>query len=310
LHQKLQNMPKGRQAERDRRRLQQQSEHEGFAVHNGGALAMPVLVSVPHAGRDYPEIIFDALRLPRTSLLRLEDRYADLLSRNLIVSGAPVVIAHRARAWIDLNRDEGDIDVEMVRGADRDNYPRPGAKQRGGLGLVPRRLSGDGDLWKSAFELSDIDQRIATFHRPYHLQIADILERMRAKFGVAILLDLHSMPPIRNVQPGIAPHFVIGDRFGQSAGTQYAELLTEQIRMRGYTAALNHPYAGEYILRRHARPKANVHALQLEVDRSLYLDSTLREPAGGLGLMQSLIGDLVYALVDQALGTPSLIAAE
>lgn len=282
----------------------------GFATYGVEALAIPVLVSVPHAGRDYPDIVFSALRLPRPALLRLEDRYADLLARNLMRSESPIILAQRARAWIDLNRDERDIDVDMVHGADRANYPQPGPKQRGGLGLVPRRLSVDGELWKHPFELADIEQRIASFHRPYHIEVADILERMRVKFGVAILLDLHSMPPIRPPHVGTAPQFVIGDRFGQSAGSQYAELLIQQIRMRGHKAALNHPYAGEYILRRHAKVKANVHAIQLEIDRSLYLDSALREPGAGLAAMQSLVGDLVYALADQAMGTQTLIAAE
>jgi N-formylglutamate amidohydrolase len=283
---------------------------DGFAAHNAASLPVPVLVSVPHAGRDYPDVVFNALRLPHPALLRLEDRYADLLARNLVQTGSPVIVAHRARAWIDLNRDERDLDVEMVRGADRANYPQPGPKQRGGLGLIPRRLSGDGDLWRGPFELDDIESRIATFHRPYHAQIADLLARMRAKFGVAILLDLHSMPPIRQTQPGDPAQFVIGDRFGQSASSHYAELLMDQIRMRGFRTALNHPYAGEYILRRHARPNANIHAIQLEVDRSLYLDSALREPGTGLASIAALIGDLVYALADQALGKSTLIAAE
>lgn len=283
---------------------------DGFAAHNAESLPVPVLVSVPHAGRDYPDVVFKALRLPRPALLRLEDRYADLLVRNLLRTGNPVIVAHRARAWIDLNRDESDLDVEMVLGADRANYPQPGPKQRGGLGLIPRRLSGDGDLWKRPFEIADIESRIASFHRPYHEQVGDVLARMRAKFGVAILLDLHSMPPIRQTQPGDAAQFVIGDRFGQSASSHYAELLIDQIRMRGFRTALNHPYAGEYILRRHARPKANIHAIQLEVDRSLYLDSALREPGAGLASIAALIGDLVYALADQALGKSTLIAAE
>ncbi len=290
--------------------MTQQDSKTGFTIYGVESLSLPVLVSVPHAGRDYPEPIFSALRLPPASLLRLEDRYADLLVRNLARMDSPVIVAHCARAWIDLNRDESDLDVDMVRGADRVNYPQPGAKQRGGLGLIPRRLSGDGELWRQPFELGDIEHRIATFHRPYHARIADILSRMRAKFGVAVLLDLHSMPPIRQPLPGAAPHFVVGDRFGQSAASQYAELLIEQTRMRGFRAALNHPYAGEYILRRHARPKANIHAIQLEVDRSLYLDSSLREPGFELGAIQALIGDLVAALADQALGTSALIAAE
>lgn len=271
---------------------------------------MPVLLSVPHGGRDYPDSVFSALRLPRTALLRLEDRYADLLTRKVAALGFPVIVAHRARAWIDLNRDERDLDVEMVRGANRAHYPAPGAKQRGGLGLIPRRLSGDGDLWKWPFDLDDVEQRITGFHRPYHAAVAEILEQMRRTFGVAILLDLHSMPPIRQTNILPAPQFVVGDRFGKSASSQYAELLTERLRGRGHAVSLNHPYSGEYILKRHANPGANVHALQLEVDRSLYLDSALREPSAGLAATALLILDLVDALADEALGRTTLVAAE
>lgn len=282
----------------------------GFQCYGIDTLAVPVLLSVPHAGRDYPQGVFDALRLPRAALNRLEDRYADLLARKAIMLGYPVIIARRARAWIDLNRDENDLDVDMVRGVDRADYPTPGAKQRGGLGLVPRRLSGEGDLWNGQFELSDIEHRLASFHRPFHNSVSNILGRIRDKFGVAILLDLHSMPPLRQSTPGQVPQFVIGDRFGKSASSQFAELLMERIRGQGFAVALNHPYAGEYILRRHAKPSANIHSLQLEIDRSLYLDSALREPGAGLGQMTALVTGLVGALADQAWGSHALIAAE
>jgi N-formylglutamate amidohydrolase len=282
----------------------------GFATFGTETLSIPVLLSVPHAGRDYPDAIFDALRLPRAALLRLEDRYADLLARKTLALGFPAVIAHRARTWIDLNRDENDLDVEMVRGADRARYPTPGAKQRGGLGLIPRRLSGDGDLWTRPFNLEDVEHRVASFHRPYHTAVAQILEQMRDKFGVAILLDLHSMPPLKQSTAAPPARFVIGDRFGKSAASQFADLLLRQIRRQGHPVALNHPYAGEYILRRHANPAANIHALQLEVDRSLYLESTLREPGSGLDRTTSLVADLVSGLADEALGTATLIAAE
>lgn len=283
---------------------------QGFATFGTEALSVPVLLSVPHAGRDYPDAVFSALRPPRPALLRLEDRYADLLSRNVAALGFPVIVAHRARAWIDLNRDESDLDVEMVRGADRAHYPVPGAKQRGGLGLIPRRLSGDGDLWKHPFDLNDVENRIMSFHRPYHAAVSHILEQMRQSFGVAILLDLHSMPPIRpsNILP--APRFVVGDRFGKSAASQYAELLMERLRSRGHAVSLNHPYSGEHILKRHGRPAGNVHALQLEIDRSLYLDSALREPGPELGGTALLVLELVKALADEALGSTTLIAAE
>lgn len=282
----------------------------GFATFGTDSLSVPVLVSVPHAGRNYPEEVFSALRLPEDSLVRLEDRYTDLLVRQSVARDYPIIIAHRARAWIDLNRDENDVDVEMVSGAVRDDYPAPSAKQRGGLGLIPRRLSAEGDIWKCQFELADIQKRLAHFHRPYHAAISDILERMQQKFGIAILLDLHSMPPIRQHTASPPPVFVIGDRFGKSAASQYADAITQQICARGHLVALNHPYSGEYILKRHGRPRANVHAIQLEVDRSLYLDSALREPGPGLHRINVLISDLVASLSEEALGYPSLIAAE
>jgi N-formylglutamate amidohydrolase len=282
----------------------------GFATFGTDAPSVPVLVSVPHAGRNYPEAVFTALRLPQDSLVRLEDRYTDLLVRQSVARDYPIIIAHRARAWIDLNRDEHDLDVEMVSGAVRDDYPAPSAKQRGGLGLVPRRLSSEGDIWKRQFERADIEARLASFHRPYHAAISDVLERMRQKFGIAILLDLHSMPPIRQATGLPPPVFVIGDRFGKSAASQYADAITHYIRARGHPVALNHPYSGEYILTRHGRPRLNVHAVQLEVDRSLYLDSALREPGPGLHRIDALISDLVASLSDEALGYPSLIAAE
>ena len=287
-----------------------QTNMDGFTIWGTDTLSLPVLLSVPHAGRDYPQDIFDALRLAPAALLRLEDRYADLLARRSVQLGQPVIMAHRARAWIDLNRDEQDIDADMVQGAVRADYPAPGVKQRGGLGLVPRRLSGDGDLWKRQFTLDEVQHRIRSFHRPYHDAVSQILERMRQQFGVAILLDLHSMPPIRSATATPPPQFVVGDRFGKSAASQYAELLLARLRVQGFNAALNHPYAGEYILRRHAKPRSNIHAIQLEVDRSLYLDAGLRQPGAGLDRLSALIPALVAVLADEALGSATLIAAE
>lgn len=270
---------------------------------------MPVLLSVPHAGRDYPASVFNALRVPPAALVKLEDRYADLLARQSVHLGYPVIVAHRARAWVDLNRDESDVDVEMVRGADRAGYPAPGVKQRGGLGLIPRRLSGHGDLWKRQFTMDEVQERITSFHRPYHETVTEILRRMRQKFGVAILLDLHSMPPIKHAMTGQPVEFVIGDRFGKSASSRFAELLLMHLSAHGFTAALNHPYAGEHILRRHAQPRENIHAIQLEVDRSLYLDTPLNDPGSGLNRIKSLVASLIHALAEEARGV-TLLAAE
>jgi N-formylglutamate amidohydrolase len=281
----------------------------GFVTYNNDNPAIPILLSVPHAGRDYPSAIFDNLRLPPEILVRLEDRYADILTRKAIAQGVPTIIATRARAWIDLNRDEQDIDVAMVDGINAADFPVPSAKQRGGLGLIPRRLAGAGDIWKNRLKADDLVQRIESFHRPYHKQLSDMLMAMRDRFGVALLLDLHSMPPVGDAA-GAPPRFVIGDLFGKSASGSYSDLALAYFREHGFAADLNYPYSGDYILRRHAKPRGNIHAIQLEVDRSLYLDEFLREPTIAAERISGLIAELINALADATSGQQALIAAE
>jgi N-formylglutamate amidohydrolase len=281
----------------------------GFTVHNGDQLSIPVLVSVPHAGRDYPAEIFDNLRIPRESLLRLEDRYADLLARAIIAAGIPTIIAHRARAWIDLNRDDTDFDADMIERYGVVSPARPSAKQRGGLGLIPRRLSGEGEIWKKPILLDNLTARIESYHNPYHNSIEAILSVMRLRFGGAILLDLHSMPPLA-AQYGIeAPQFVVGDRFGRSASSRFSEMILARLRQENKACALNHPYSGDYILNRHGKPRHNIHAVQMEVDRSLYLDPQLCEPGNGLKDIAALIAELAVMLGTEMRGA-TLLAAE
>lgn len=282
-----------------------------FTLYHTDTLRTPVLVSVPHAGRDYPPELLANLRVSPAELLRLEDRYADRLVQPAIAAGCSAIIAHRARAWIDLNRAEDDIDSGMFTGATGDEKAVPSSKARGGLGLFPRRLQSCGELWKHPMVWADGQQRIADVHRPYHESIATVLSAMRAKFGVAILLDVHSMPPLPIVgatQP--TPRIVVGDRFGRSAATVYAELMLGRAKQAGLVAALNAPYSGDYVLHRHGDPARGIHAVQLEIDRSLYLDAELREPSDGLKTAAQFVQSVVSDLIDQGLAHSFAEAAE
>lgn len=278
-------------------------------LRNCDAADFPLLISVPHAGRDYPPALYDNLRVAPHELLRLEDRYADRLVSPAIAAGIPAIIATRARAWIDLNRGEEELDPGMVSGRIGAPKAQGSAKMRGGLGLVPRRLLHIGDIWKHPFEIGDIRQRMEGYHTPYHQQIATHLKRMRDRFGVALLVDIHSMPPLANL-PEPRPRIVIGDRFGASAASVYSEMLLQRLAQGGIPAALNHPYPGDYILRRHGDVRHNIHAIQIEVDRSLYLDSELCEPGSGLGETAALISQLLWLLVDLLGGASLPMAAE
>jgi N-formylglutamate amidohydrolase len=281
----------------------------GFSCYNSNAPAFPLLLSVPHAGRDYPAELLNDLRIKPEELVRLEDRYADRLAQPAIAAGIPAIIAHRARAWIDLNRSEDELDPEMVTGLPSGYRPSNSAKMRGGLGLIPRRLSQLGDIWRRPLDFGAVNLRLTDFHRPYHAAIEQALREMRARFGTAILVDLHSMPPVSAMGIDV-PHFVIGDRFGQSAKSVHSELLLSNLRDRGVPAALNHPYAGDHMLRRHSNVRQNVHAIQIEVDRTLYLESGLREPSQGLAKCAALVTELLFLLADHAAGLSLPLAAE
>jgi len=263
----------------------------------------PLVCAVPHAGRIYPPALFTTSAVPLAILEQLEDRYADLLIGKAVLSGAVAIVARVARAWIDLNRGEEDLDPAL-----RDppgSGPPPTARARSGLGLLPRRV-GRRDLWREPPSAESAAARIATIHRPYHAAISDALTAACRRFGHAVLIDCHSMPSLAGIRPA---RIVIGDAHGRSAGRGVAAEVARVARAQGFAAALNAPYAGAHSLARHGRPAENVHALQLEVDRALYLDQELRTPVEGLKRTQSLVDALAQAAIT-ATQPPFAIAAE
>lgn len=271
----------------------------------GGLPASPVILSVPHAGTDYPPALLAALRVPPAALKGLEDRRVDLVAQ--AARGVEtMLVQRRGRAWIDLNRSERDRDPRVDAGAAPLRRPVVCAKLRSGLGLVPRRVGGAGDLWTGRFTGAEIDARIAADHRPYHDRIAALLLAARTRFGVAVLLDLHSMPALG----ADAPVVVIGDRFGRSAAPRFTRRVEAEAIAAGLGCARNAPYAGGHIVERHGAPGRNVHAVQIELDRRLYLDAALDEAGAGLATTAAMVRRMIDALADEALPDRVTIAAE
>lgn len=267
---------------------------------------VPVLIAVPHAGRVYPSRFAESMRSLEVASLRLEDRFIDLVaSRVARETGAGLLVAHAPRAMIDLNRSPDDVDWDMVAGAEPERRPRhaAGRRARSGLGLVPRRLPGLGELWRQRLTASELRARIEQVHRPYHAALAESLEVLRDRWGVALLIDLHSMPPLgskRGAEP--APDFVVGDRFGASCDTALSAAALDQFAATGCRAAHNRPYAGGYGLERHAAPSRGLHALQIEVCRSAYLDAALREPGPGIAAVSRVLARLVRRMAGELVG--------
>lgn len=247
-------------------------------------------------------------RLSAVQLRGLEDRYVDHLCAAAVADGHSAIIASCARGWIDLNRGEDDIDSSMVSDPAPPGFAtRSSAKVRGGLGLIPRRIAKSGDIWRGQLSLADVRARMETVHRPYHQAVADALSARVAVFGCAFLLDLHSMPPLAGFHP---PHLVIGDLFGRSAHHGLSQCAIGVAESAGFRVARNTPYAGGYILERHAAPHRAVHAVQLEVDRALYLDPLLAEPGPGLATMAQLVRRIAATLSDAVQDWTMPLAAE
>jgi N-formylglutamate amidohydrolase len=282
-----------------------------FFWRGPATIVSPILVSVPHSGRHYPAAMTEQCRLSPDQLMVLEDRHSDALASGAETAGHHVISASTARAWIDLNRGEDEIDPAMILTEDRPLLPaRPSAKVRGGLGLIPRRIAQGGELWREALLARDVLSRVATVHRPYHRAIEAALTERTVAFGVAVLLDLHTMPPVKVDSGHSAPHLVVGDLFRRSANPRFTDRVVAEAEAAGFRVAINTPYAGGYLLERHAKPHRNVHGLQLEIDRRLYLDASMKELSAGAAAISQLVRRIVDALRDEALDQALPLAAE
>ena len=258
---------------------------------------LPVLLSVPHSGRDYdPELLANAAH-GRRALEMLEDPLVDRLAWRAIAAGTGAVIQPVARAAIDCNRGEDEVDPAAIALVS----PAPvGARARHGLGLIASRTHRHGALWRRPIDRAELDRRVATVHRPYHRAVEQALDALAIAHGEALLIDCHSMPPRPRGQADI----VIGDLQGRSAAGWLSDAAAAIARGQGFRVARNDPYAGGAIIARHGRPAEGIHALQLEIDRATYLGRDLRTPAPGFDrvamLIEALAQGLGRALLDRA----------
>lgn len=241
---------------------------------------LPVLLSIPHAGRDLPQWVERAARVPVSQLQRLSDPWCDVIAAPMLQAGARVVKANLLRAVADCNRHEADMDGADVAVPLRPRFAPPGRKARAGLGVVPARLPGCGPLWRAPISELDYERRLDTAHRPFHQALASARNQMLRDHGELLLIDLHSMPPLPRGSGAASPcQIVVGNRHGRSAAAILAAEVAAHASDHGFAAAINAPYPGGHIAATYGAPATGVHALQIEFDRSLYLDPDGRPDA-------------------------------
>ena len=265
--------------------------------------SLPVLLSVPHSGRDYPDWLLALASGGRAALEPLEDPLVDRLVWRALRHGIGAVVATTPRAAVDCNRAENDLDPSLIEGSSLHGVS---ARARGGLGIVPSRTQSHGYLWRRSIDAPQLEQRLAQAHRPYHREIERQLGALVERFGCALLLDCHSMPP----PGGGAPPVIFGDRHGRTAAFWLSQEAVRVARLAGFASGLNDPFAGGHIIERHGQPGRGVHALQVEIDRSCYLDQRLDQPGPGFDRVAKLLEKLAVDLGEALLRGQFATAAE
>ncbi|MBM3536831.1 MAG: N-formylglutamate amidohydrolase [Alphaproteobacteria bacterium] len=265
--------------------------------HDPGGVPVPLVFDSPHSGTDYPADFGCVAPMP---ILRTgEDTHIDDLFGAAPAHGAVLIAALFPRSYIDVNRDELDIDPTLLAGA----WPgelRPGEKTRLGMGLI-RRLAQPGvPMYDRKLPVAEIQARIDTYYRPYHATLRAAIDRTHERFGGVWHLNCHSMGAVGSAMtadgPKRRPDFVLGDRDGTTCGTEFTATVFQWLKGRGYQVTINDPYKGVELVRRYSNPSAGRHSLQVEINRALYMDETTREPNAGYTKLKSettaLIGHL------------------
>lgn len=239
-----------------------------------------VVFNSPHSGSQYPADFLASTKLDSLAIRSSEDAFVDELFADAPKFGAHLLTAHCPRAFIDMNRGADELDAAIVRDVKRaPNNPRIA----GGLGVIPR-VVGNGQVIRTGkIPLTEARSRIASYYTPYHNRLRELIAKVRAEYGMAVLVDCHSMPrraldsaPLVN---GRFPDIVIGDRFGASCDRWILEKAVRSFVSAGFVVARNAPFSGGYITQHYGRPTKGVHALQIEINRSLYMDETRIERA-------------------------------
>ena len=240
----------------------------------------PVLFNSPHSGRIYPRAFLLTSRLDLATLRRSEDSFVDDLIAGIAARGHPIMKAHFPRCYVDVNREPYELDPRMFDGRLPSFANTRSMRVAGGLGTVARVVGDAQEIYDQRISVAEALQRIDGLYKPYHRALRRVFMRLHRDFGAAVLIDCHSMPSATGAKDERPrADLVIGDRYGTSCVAIVAETIEETMRGFGYVVSRNKPYAGGFITEHYGNPAAGLHAIQLEINRALYMDERHYERA-------------------------------
>ncbi len=287
----------------------------GFEVIEPDALGCPLVFSSPHSGDVYPRRFLERTRLSALQLRRSEDAFVDALFDGGRGLGAPMIRARFPRTYLDLNREPYELDPRMFDGRLPAFANTRSIRVAGGLGTIPRVVGQAQEIYAARLPLDEALARIERHYKPYHARLSGLIDRAQLHFGLAVLIDCHSMPsgayPAGIGPAGVASRtpandarpradFVLGDRHGASCAGVLVDAAESELRRLGFNVARNKPYAGGFITENYGSPGANRHALQIEVSRALYMDEQTVTRSERFAEVRAALTQVVAALAATA----------
>jgi len=272
----------------------------GFSISGDSDAAGPLVLASPHSGREYPSGFIATTRLTLGQLRRAEDAYVDDMLAGAVAAGVPLISAHYGRSWLDLNRDADELDPAMFVEPLDDHPAQRGERVGAGLGVLPRIAAHGLDIYPGRLRLAEAHARLTAVHAPYHAALAGLLDRARRRHGFAVLIDCHSMPTPPATGGGRPPEVVLGDLHGNSAAPELMAVIESFWQAGGWRVSRNTPYAGGFTTAAHGAPAQSIHAVQLELDRMLYMDPGRLRPHDGYARIATALTALAALVVAQA----------
>lgn len=276
----------------------------------------PAVFNSPHSGRDFPEDFLRQTRLPLMTLRKSEDCFVDELFLPCVDHGAPMLRALAPRSYIDLNREPYELDPRMFSG-DLPGYANTGSPRvAGGLGTIPRIVSEGEDIYRGRLNFAEARKRIEQIYIPYHRTLSALTNAVLSKAGEVLLVDCHSMPASATAHvahPAAGPiDVVLGDRFGASCAEDISAFIEERLQRHGLRVLRNKPYAGGFITQNHGAPHRGQHALQIEINRGLYMNEATLEKSPDFHGLRAILADVVRHLLPylEERFRPARLAAE
>lgn len=260
-------------------------------------LVAPVVFNSAHSGRVYPERFLAMTRLDHLSIRQSEDAWVDELFARAPHLGAPMLRAHFPRAYLDVNREPWELDPTMFVEPLSDRFNTTSPRVAAGLGTLARVVAENKPIYRERLTLDDARMRIEGIYHPYHAALQNLLSEAMSAFGVALLIDCHSMPRISRSGDRLGPDIVLGDRYGTTCAPMLVDLVETIFTSAGLRVARNRPYAGGFATRTYGRPQHGVHALQIEISRHLYMNEATLNKNENFEATRLLVERLIFAMI-------------